>query len=64
GGVSSRIEVEKHRGRLHGQSEGLDLVAAGSPPAARPPAPRKVEPAKDERTDAWDAPLRAAGGRR
>ena len=68
GGLSSRIEVEKHRGRLHGQSEGLDLVAAGSPPAGKPapapPAPRKVEPFKDERTDAWDEPLRAAGGRR
>lgn len=68
GGVSSRIEVEKHRGRLHGQSEGLDLVAAGSPPAVAkpvaPPPPRRVEPARDERTDVWDAPLRAAGGRR
>jgi hypothetical protein len=67
GGLSARIEVEKHRRRLPGQSEGLELTAPGVPPAAKPPvpAPRVVEqPAVDEQTAAWDAPRRAAGGRR
>ncbi len=40
GGLASRIEIEKHRGRLPGQSEGLELAAIDSPLPARPaPAP-------------------------
>lgn len=65
GGLSARIEVEKHRRRLPGQSEGLDLVSAEAPPAPRPPmpAPRVVEPAADEWTNRVDqTPLRAVGG--
>lgn len=60
GGLSARIEVEKHRRRLPGQSEGLDLVAAEAPPMAQPvaPAPRV---AVEEQTVAWE-PLRAVGG--
>jgi hypothetical protein len=66
GGLSTRLEVEKHRRRLPGQSEGLELTAPGVPPVAKPPvpAPRMVERAADEQTAAWDAPRRAAGGRR
>jgi len=61
GGLSARIEVEKHRRRLPGQSEGLDLVAAEAPPM---PAPRVVAPAAGERNErpvVWE-PLRAVGG--
>lgn len=62
-GLAARIEVEKHRRRLPGQSEGLDLVAAEAPPAAKPvapPPPRTVELPTHEYTT-WE-PLRAVGG--
>ncbi|HVR98487.1 MAG TPA: hypothetical protein VMW27_17870 [Thermoanaerobaculia bacterium] len=36
GGLASRIEIEKYRGRLPGQSEGLELAAIDSPVPARP----------------------------
>ena len=65
GGLSARIEVEKHRRRLPGQSEGLELTAMEAPPVPAPPVPRPAAPATEERTEretAW--PLRAAGGRR
>ena len=61
GGVSARIEVEKHRRRLPGQSEGLALTVAEAPPV---PVPRVVAPApveRDERPVIWE-PLRAVGG--
>jgi len=63
GGLAARIEVEKHRRRLPGQSEGLDLVAAEAPPPAKPvapPPPRTAVAPIDEHT-AWE-PLRAVGG--
>jgi hypothetical protein len=64
GGLSARIEVEKHRRRLPGQSEGLELVAAEAPPIPAQPVPRRVAPAaekRDNRPVAWE-PLRAVGG--
>ncbi|HKH48569.1 MAG TPA: hypothetical protein VKM72_28225 [Thermoanaerobaculia bacterium] len=66
GGLSARIEVEKHRRRLPGQSEGLELTAMEAPPLPAPPAPRPAAPAEErtEREAAWPTPLRAAGGRR
>jgi hypothetical protein len=66
GGLSARLEVEKHRRRLPGQSEGLELTAMDAPPAAKPVAPvRRVEPVVEEREErAYREPLRAVGGRR
>lgn len=64
GGLSARIEVEKHRRRLPGQSEGLELVAAEAPPVPAQPVPRRVAPAAEKRDDrpvTWE-PLRAVGG--
>lgn len=64
GGLSARIEVEKHRRRLPGQSEGLELVAAEAPPIPAQPVPRRVAPAaaeRDERPMTWE-PLQAVGG--
>jgi hypothetical protein len=61
GGLSVRIEVEKHRRRLPGQSEGLALTVAEAPPA---PVPRVAEPPaqkRDEHPVIWE-PLRAVGG--
>lgn len=62
GGLSSQIEVEKHRRRLPGQSEKLALTVAEAPPA---PTPRVTQapPAKEreERPVIWE-PLRAVGG--
>ncbi|HEX2645042.1 MAG TPA: hypothetical protein VHU81_18730 [Thermoanaerobaculia bacterium] len=39
-GTGARIEIEKHRGRLPGQAEGLDLAMAETP---RPAAPSRQE---------------------
>jgi hypothetical protein len=67
-GGASRIELEKHRGRLHGQSETLTLATAIAPrPAAEaPPAPRPQllpRDAREERPAAVAAfPRRAAAG--
>jgi hypothetical protein len=60
-GLSARVEVEKHRRRLPGQSEGLNLTVAEAPPV---PVPRTVEAPRverDERPVTWE-PLRAVGG--
>ena len=66
GGFTSQIEIEKHRGRLPGQSESLELALSETPlPSAKPaarPQPRPAEPR--ELPEVWDMPLRAAGGRR
>ena len=43
-GVASRIEIEKHRGRLSGQSEDLPLIAPGSVVPAAPAPPAKAAP--------------------
>ncbi|HEV2844613.1 MAG TPA: hypothetical protein VG477_07190, partial [Thermoanaerobaculia bacterium] len=40
-GIASRIELEKHRGRLPGQSEDLPLATPGS---VAPPPPAKTVP--------------------
>lgn len=66
GGFTSHLEIEKHRGRLPGQSESLELALSETPlPSAKPaarPQPRPAEPR--ELPEVWDMPLRAAGGRR
>jgi hypothetical protein len=61
GGLSARIEVEKHRRRLPGQNEGLALTVTEAPPA---PAPRIAEPPtkKHEERPVVYEPLRAVGG--
>lgn len=65
GGLAARIEVEKHRRRLPGQSEGLVLTVAEAPPAPSlpTPVPRVVAPAAVELDEpvTWE-PLRAVGG--
>lgn len=67
GGFSAEIEIEKVRGRLPGQSEGVELSTAESPLPAKPAAPPKLRP-RIERAEplpsVWDIPLRAAAGRR
>lgn len=69
GGASSRLQIEKCRGRLPGQSEELKLTLGEVPlpsPPPRPRASRKEE--ADEAPATWPtrevAPLRAAGGSR
>jgi hypothetical protein len=73
GGLSARIEVEKHRRRLPGQSEGLELVAAEAPPIPYVETPQSATTnlpgaktsgrlLRDDQIDpAWE-PLRAVGG--
>jgi hypothetical protein len=69
-GVSSRLALEKHRGRLpEGKSEGLELTVAESPLPAQPPRKSKPVPQPAPRLipqspTVWEMPLRAAGGRR
>jgi len=65
GGLTGHIEVEKHRHRLPGQSEKLDLVVAEAPPAPAPTvvAPRVVVAPAPVEEPGWQ-PLRAVGGRR
>lgn len=76
GGLSARIEVEKHRRRLPGQSEGMMLAAAEAPPAPRVETPQSIttnlpgartagrllRETTDERPDQTWEPLRAVGG--
>lgn len=61
-GISSRLTLEKHRGRLPGQGEDLSLVWKDAPLPAAPP-PRPARPRRREEAPA--APLvfrRAAAG--
>jgi hypothetical protein len=72
GGLSARVEVEKHRRRLPGQSEGLNLTMADAPPLPRKPVDI-VQTPQSVTTDlpgtqtsgrlpvTWE-PLRAVGG--
>lgn len=70
GGASSRLLIEKCRGRLPGQSEELKLTLGEVPlPSVPPPRPRPARKEKpDEAAAAWPTreatPLRAAGGAR
>jgi hypothetical protein len=79
-GVSSRLALEKHRGRLpEGKSEGLELTVVESPLPAQPaqPARKPLTPVSSPTPslrpgegrhrpsrEVWEMPLRAAGGRR
>ena len=66
-GVSAQIEIEKVRGRLPGQSEGVELSTAESPLPAKPvatPKPRPRIQRSEPLPSVWDVPLRAAAGRR
>lgn len=64
-GVSSRLTLEKLRGRLPGQSEDLPLTWKDVPLPAAPPPPRPARPKKREEEAPAAAPLvfrRAAAG--
>ena len=71
-GTAGRIEIEKHRGRLPGQAEGLDLAAAEAPAPSRQdkkgqdraPARQPRESAAPAEETAEIRPLRATAGRR
>lgn len=65
GGFDSHLEIEKHRGRLPGQSEDLELALSEAPlPSAKPVPKPRPQPRPVEEPEVWDMPLRAAGGRR
>jgi hypothetical protein len=65
GGLSAHIEVEKHRRRLPGQSEGMMLTAAEAPPMDRNRSDRSDRLDRTDGPDQIDRtwePLRAVGG--
>jgi hypothetical protein len=62
-GASARLQLEKKRGRLPGQSEELRLALGEVPLPSSPPRQRigkREEPV--EVVETWEAPLRAVGG--
>jgi hypothetical protein len=64
-GASARLQLEKKRGRLPGQSEEMRLALGEVPLSSSPPRPRiekRQEPV--EVVETWEAPLRAVGGSR
>ncbi len=64
-GASARLQLEKKRGRLPGQSEEMRLALGEVPLASSPPRPRvekRQEPV--EVVETWEVPLRAVGGSR
>lgn len=71
-GTGARIEIEKHRGRLPGQAEGLDLAAPEAPAPSRQDRkgqdPAAAKPSWESGAPVEEAaeirPLRAAAGRR
>jgi hypothetical protein len=69
GGVAAELSLEKHRGRLPGEhSADLALTVADSPlpakPLQRPARPERAERTAEPLPDVWEAPRRAASGRR
>lgn len=64
-GASARLQLEKKRGRLPGQSEEMRL-ALGEVPLPSSPSRKRVEKREErmEVVETWEAPLRAAGGSR
>lgn len=61
-GAAARLQLEKQRGRLPGQSEEMRLALGEVPLASSPPRLRVEKPVAV--VEAWEAPLRAAGGSR
>lgn len=60
-GLSAHLSLEKHRGRLPGQSEGLDLAVPESPLPAAPPPAHPKEPSTGHRTRSpWEEEAEAA----